>query len=75
LELFKKRLQEVQIQPFSVSDLKVSGHDVMEFFKIKPGPKVGEILNALFTEVEEGKLSNDREELIKKMGELLITNT
>jgi tRNA nucleotidyltransferase (CCA-adding enzyme) len=70
LELFKKRLQEVQIQPFSVSDLKVSGHDVMEFFNIKPGPKVGDVLNTLFKEVEDGKLKNEREKLMKKMGEL-----
>ena len=53
LELYKKRLIEVQKQPFTVSDLKISGYDVMEFFKIKPGPKVGEILNQLFTKSKQ----------------------
>jgi len=36
--------------------LKIDGNDVMKILKIKPGPKVGEILNKLFKQVEEGKL-------------------
>lgn len=70
LELFKKRIDEVQKQPFTVSDLKVNGHDVMKLFSISPGPKVGEILNVLFAEVEAGKLPNEREALLKKLEEL-----
>lgn len=64
-ELFKKRLIEVQKQPFSVKDLKITGHDVMKILKIKPSPKVGEILNKLFNEVVENGLKNDRKELFK----------
>ncbi|MBL7159326.1 CCA tRNA nucleotidyltransferase [Candidatus Microgenomates bacterium] len=67
LERFKKLLVEVQKQPFSVADLKVSGHDVMKILKIKPGPKVGQILEALFKEVEEDKDKNKREYLLKKI--------
>lgn len=67
LDLFKKRLEEVQKQPFSVSDLKISGNDVMKELKIKPGPKVGEILNKLFEEVAEGKLKNEKTILLKKI--------
>lgn len=70
LELYKKRIEEVQIQPFTVADLKVSGHDVMKTFDISPGPKIGEVLNALFSEVEEKKLPNERNELLKRMEEL-----
>lgn len=70
LELFKKRLVEVQKQPFSVKDLKVNGNDIMKELNIPSGPKVGEVLNTLFAEVEEGKLKNGREELIKRIQEL-----
>jgi len=68
-ELFKQRIVEVQKQPFAVKDLKVSGVDVMEILGIKPGPKVGEVLNAIFKEVEEKPELNDREVLIKKIEE------
>ncbi len=67
LELFKKRLQEVQKQPFTVADLKIDGYDVMKILNIKPGPRVGEILNHLFQKVEEGKLPNKREILLEEI--------
>ncbi len=73
LELFKKRLEEVQKQPFTVADLKISGFDVMKKLNIKPGPVVGKVLNDLFAEVEAGTLKNDRSALIKKIQELQIT--
>jgi tRNA nucleotidyltransferase (CCA-adding enzyme) len=66
-EDFKKRILEVQKQPFSVKDLKINGRDVMEVLNLKPGPKVGEILEAIFKEVEEKKVKNEREILIKKL--------
>lgn len=66
-ELFKKRIVEVQKQPFSVKDLKVDGHDVMEILGIRPGPKVGEILLSIFSEVEEKPELNVREVLIEKI--------
>ncbi len=69
-EEFKQRLIEVQKQPFSIKDLKVTGNDVMEILEIKPGPKVGEILNNIFEEVEDNKLPNEREALIEKIKEL-----
>jgi tRNA nucleotidyltransferase/poly(A) polymerase len=59
-ELFKKRLEEVQKQPFQIKDLKIDGLDVMKILKIKPGPKVGEILKKLFDQVVEGKLKNEK---------------
>lgn len=70
LELFKKRLIEVQKQPFTVADLKVNGHDVMKEFACSPGPVVGKVLNALFAEVESGKVPNDRQKLLARMREL-----
>jgi tRNA nucleotidyltransferase/poly(A) polymerase len=71
LELFKKRLDEVQQQPFSMTDLQVNGHDVMQTLDVKPGPVIGETLNALFHEVEEGTLKNEREVLLVRMKEIV----
>jgi len=67
LELFKKRLIEVQKEPFKITDLKVNGYDVMRILEIKPGPKVGEVLKYLFEKVVEKKLKNEREVLIKEI--------
>lgn len=70
LELFKKRLVEVQKQPFTVADLHIDGHDVMKEFHSKPGPLIGKILNQLFADVEKGKLVNERIVLLKRLKEL-----
>jgi putative nucleotidyltransferase with HDIG domain len=69
-ELFKKRLVEVQKQPFTVKDLKVNGLDVMEILKIKPSRQVGEILDKLFAQVEEKPELNVREILLEKIKEI-----
>lgn len=66
-DLFKERIVEVQKQPFAIKDLKINGQDVMEILKIKPGPKVGEILAKIFKEVEEDPKLNEREILLKKI--------
>lgn len=66
-ELFKKRIVEVQQVPFSVTDLKIKGNDVMDMLGIKPGPKVGEVLNTIFNEVDDGKLQNERSVLLERL--------
>lgn len=71
LELYKKRLVEVQKQPFTVHDLAVDGHDVMNKLTVKPGPIIGKILDQLFTEVEGGTLANQREALLARLSLLL----
>jgi len=70
LEEFKSRLVEVQKQPFTIHDLKIKGDDVMKEAKLKPGPKVGEILNQLFKEVEEKKLANEKKALLSRLKQL-----
>jgi tRNA nucleotidyltransferase (CCA-adding enzyme) len=70
LELFKKRLIEVQKQPFTVSDLTVNGYDVMTIFSCKPGKIIGDVLTALFADVENAVLPNDREKLLEKLKEM-----
>lgn len=70
LDLFKKRLIEVQKQPFSVSDLKVDGYDVMKIYKTNPGKLIGAVLNMIFDDVVEGKLPNVRSALLKRIVDL-----
>jgi len=70
LERFKKKLIEVQKQPFSVADLKINGTDVMKTLNINPGPLVGKILNQLFEEVEEDKNKNKKELLLKRLKQI-----
>ncbi len=65
LEEFKRRLLEVQKEPFSIRDLKINGNDVMKTLKIKPGPKVGNILEKLFEKVISKEISNEKEGLLK----------
>ncbi|OGM31547.1 hypothetical protein A2803_02315 [Candidatus Woesebacteria bacterium RIFCSPHIGHO2_01_FULL_44_21] len=70
LEEFKKRLIEVQKQPFTVRDLKINGSDVMKELGIKPSPKVGEILNKLFEDVVEKRVDNEKEALLEKLRQI-----
>jgi len=67
LELFKKRLIDVQKQPFAITDLKINGDDVMKKLNIQPSRQVGEILKKLFEQVVEGKLKNERKILLKEL--------
>lgn len=73
LELYKKRLEEVQKLPFTVADLNVDGHDVMKIYNVPPGPIIGKVLDALFKDVEAGTLANEQEALLAKMEELKKT--
>lgn len=71
LKLFKKRVEEqLKPAPFSISDLAIDGNDVMKELKIKPGPKIGEVLQKLFEEVDEDLSKNSREYLLKRINEL-----
>lgn len=66
-ELFKKRVEEVQHEPFKVTDLKIDGQDVMKILSIEPSRKVGDILKTLFNEVVENKINNERSILLKEI--------
>ncbi|MDO8497269.1 MAG: CCA tRNA nucleotidyltransferase [bacterium] len=74
LDLFKKRLLEVQKEPFKVTDLKIDGKDVMKIKEIPPGPLVGKILATIFEEVVEGKVKNERNPLLERLGELTVSS-
>ena len=49
---------------FSLKDLAVNGKDVMDTMLIESGKEVGYWLNEILTRVIDGRLKNDRENLI-----------
>lgn len=70
LKLFKKRVEEqLAPAPFSINDLAIDGNDIMKELQIKPGKKVGEILQKLFEEVDEDLSKNNREYLLTRIKE------
>lgn len=66
--------ERVSEDPISVKMLKVNGHDVMEILDIKPGPKIGLILNALLSEVIDDPSLNKKVYLQRRIGELAQRN-
>ena len=70
LKKFMQRVEDVQKHTPSVSDLRVSGHDVMNILGIPPGPKIGKILNALFEEILDEPRRNTKRYLEKRIREL-----
>ena len=71
LKLFKKRIEDqLKPAPFSINDLAVDGNDIMKTLNIKPGPKVGQILQKIFEEVDEDLSKNNKEYLLKRILEL-----
>jgi tRNA nucleotidyltransferase (CCA-adding enzyme) len=71
LKLFKKRVEEqLSPKPFSIEDMAIDGNDIMKTLNIKPGPKVGEILEKLFAEVDEDLSKNNKEYLLKRIKQL-----
>lgn len=71
LERFKELLIEVQKEPFTIHDLKISGHEVMQIGNLEPGPQIGQILKKLFQEVEDKTLSNTSEALQTRLKEII----
>jgi len=66
-------IEKVSRDPISVKMLKVKGDDVMRILGIKPGPKVGQVLDILLGYVLADPQKNKKEILeqeIKKLGKL-----
>jgi len=66
----ERRFKEVQLDPITPKMLQINGTELMEILAIKPGPRVGLILNALLGEVLENPEKNDKELLTARMKEL-----
>jgi poly(A) polymerase/tRNA nucleotidyltransferase (CCA-adding enzyme) len=63
-------MKKVRHDPISVKKLKINGNDLIKLLKIKPGPKIGAILDVLLAEVIEDPKLNNKKYLAKKSQEL-----
>jgi putative nucleotidyltransferase with HDIG domain len=70
LRHFQYMVAKVQHDPISVKMLKINGNDIMEILKIKPGPKIGAILDVLLAEVIEDPRKNSKEHLAERARQL-----
>lgn len=70
LRKFKERLEEQLNPPFSINDMALDGNDIMTELNIKPGRKVGDILQKLFLEVDEDLSKNNKEYLMNRLHEI-----
>lgn len=65
LEEMKQRMIEQLHQPMEVKDLAISGNDLITELGMKPGPKMGKILNTLFEAVIEDSELNFKDTLLR----------
>ena len=73
LRHLKYIIEKVSQDPISVKRLKVSGNEVIKILKIKPGPRIGQILDILLGYVLSDPNKNKKEFLekeIEKLGKL-----
>jgi poly(A) polymerase/tRNA nucleotidyltransferase (CCA-adding enzyme) len=73
LRHLKYVIEKVAQDPISAKMLKTSGNDVMKILKIKPGPRIGQILDVLLGLVLQDPKKNKKEFLnkeIQKLGKL-----
>jgi tRNA nucleotidyltransferase (CCA-adding enzyme) len=55
----------------STRDLKVNGHDLIKTLSLKPGPILGEVLDALLEAVTQEPALNEREVLLERAAEIV----
>ena len=70
LRKYHSMIEEALRDPISVSMLKIDGKRIMEVCAMQPGPRIGNILHALFNEVLDKPELNTSEYLEKKAIEL-----
>ncbi len=72
LQKLQKRIDKIlrEKNALHISDLKVSGNDIMELLQIPPSKKVGKILETLLDRVIEDPSLNEREILLNMAKEL-----
>lgn len=66
-------IEKVSRDPISAKMLAVKGDDVMKILNVRPGPKIGWILDILLDEVLEEPEKNGKEYLEKRIAELGAT--
>jgi len=67
-------IEKVSKDPISVKMLKIDGNKIMKSLKIKPGPKIGAILDVLLSEIIENPKKNNKNYLEKRIIELNKVN-
>lgn len=70
LRHMKYIIDKVSHDPISVKMLKIGGEEVMKELNIKPGPKIGLILNSLLAEVLDDPTKNTKEHLKQQIHKL-----
>lgn len=63
-------IEKVSKDPISVKMLKINGNDLMKILEIKPGPRIGLILDALLAEALENPKINTKKKLLQEAEEL-----
>ena len=70
LRHLKYLIEKVSQDPISAKMLKVDGNDIIKVLNIKPGPKIGQILDALLGYVLDDPKKNNKEFLEKEVAKL-----
>ncbi len=70
LQELERRFKEVVLDPITPKMLAIKGDELMQLLSLKPGPRVGLILNALLAEVLEDPKKNDPDYLTKQAQKL-----
>jgi len=70
LRHFKYIVEKVSTDAISVGQLKINGTDLIKTLNIKPGPKIGTILDILLSEVVDDAQLNNKKHLTKRAIEL-----
>ncbi|HEX2792716.1 MAG TPA: HD domain-containing protein [Candidatus Paceibacterota bacterium] len=68
---YKAMVDEALRDPISVGMLKTDGNRIMEKFHVKPGPRLGHMLNALLEEVLDDPSKNSEDYLDEKTSKML----
>src|SRR3989338_7122491 len=70
LRHLKYVIDKVSHDPISVKMLEIDGNELMKELNIKPGPKIGLMLNSLLAEVLDDPVKNTKEYLRQRIHEL-----
>ena len=70
LRHFEYIIEKVSQDAVSVKMIKINGNDLMKELKLKPGPKIGAILDVLLSEVIEDANKNEKKYLLSRAEEL-----
>ena len=63
-------LEKVKKDPLSAKMLKINGDDIMKMLSVRPGPKVGQVLSYLLSEVLSEPKNNTKKYLTAKVKEI-----